>query len=310
MLKEKNTKSGVYGIYHNDIVLYVGSTKNIHERFIKHKSSIKTNNHHNIKLQNYCNEVGLDNITFSVIEETINDKTVIRERESFWIIKLIPKCTKTSISGMGVLEDEDILLIADMYNKGKIASEINKELATNFSISTINSLINGVTYKHCSYLFDKNKHIENLKSFISLNNATKEINRKSKRRIFEENEILKMSELYNLGKSCSEVSLIMYGNRNKRASINEIVKGNHYNHSHLFNYRVYTQHGRLISEETRSKIRIKAIGRKNGELRFDIVKYIRENPKRLSRIQLTKELNISSGTIGDIIKGRSYKNVI
>lgn len=64
-------------------------------------------------------------------------------------------------------------------------------------------------------------------------------------RSFSEKDILYIAELYNSGKSCCQISEILYNNRNNRAKINLIVKGESYSeHKNLFKHRKYTQKGK------------------------------------------------------------------
>jgi group I intron endonuclease len=60
---------------------YIGSTNNFKNRFYRHKSSLKLNKHHSIKLQRTYNKYGLDDLEFIVIENVKNKKQLfIREQ--------------------------------------------------------------------------------------------------------------------------------------------------------------------------------------------------------------------------------------
>lgn len=81
-----NKVSGVYKIT-NTITgdFYIGSSKNICERWTNHKKS-STWTHVNSKLYQAFAKYGIDKFTFEVIEETTN----LKEREQYWIAKLNP----------------------------------------------------------------------------------------------------------------------------------------------------------------------------------------------------------------------------
>ena len=77
-------KSGIYKIVNlvNDKV-YVGSAVNAENRWYKHKSRLRLNKHHSIKLQNSWNKYGFNNFKFEIIEECNQEKLI--EREQYYI---------------------------------------------------------------------------------------------------------------------------------------------------------------------------------------------------------------------------------
>ena len=60
---------------------YVGSSSNINQRWISHKSRLKNNKHTPI-LQNIYNKYGLCSLEFSILEEC--EINIIVEREQYW----------------------------------------------------------------------------------------------------------------------------------------------------------------------------------------------------------------------------------
>lgn len=91
---------GIYGIYLNNDLVYIGQSKNIGERWKIHKHHIvkvpsKCREHFNdfiplyTKLRN-CYYAGCGNIYFNVIE-IISDKSILKEKESEYIDKLKPQ---------------------------------------------------------------------------------------------------------------------------------------------------------------------------------------------------------------------------
>ena len=79
--------SGVYKI--TNIItgeFYIGSSKDIKLRWVKHKCLSMWKQHPNSKLYKAMANYGLDNFTFEIIEKTNN----LREREQYWIEQLNP----------------------------------------------------------------------------------------------------------------------------------------------------------------------------------------------------------------------------
>ena len=82
--KYKPRFSGIYGIRNivNEMI-YIGQSYNIHKRWNEHKYDLRTNIHHNQKLQNAWNKYGEKNFLFFVVEKCNQD--IINDREIFWI---------------------------------------------------------------------------------------------------------------------------------------------------------------------------------------------------------------------------------
>lgn len=78
-------KSGIY-IIRNTIndKIYIGSAVSFKQRFIKHKSDLKLNQHHSIYLQRSWNKYGKDKFIFEIVEY-VEDKTKLIEREQRWL---------------------------------------------------------------------------------------------------------------------------------------------------------------------------------------------------------------------------------
>lgn len=140
-------------------------------------------------------------------------------------------------------------------------------------------------------------------------------------RSFTEKDITYIAKLYNSGKSCCQISEILFNNRNQRSKIAKITKGESYSeYKNLFNYRKYNQTGRVISQETKDKISKANKGNPNiggkgkernshGKLDNSIVLYIRNNPDNISQSKLALKFNISKSLVKDIQKLRTYKKV-
>lgn len=72
---------GIYKITNlNNNKFYIGSSKNIQQRWAKHKALLRYNKHENSKLQNSWNKHGEDNFLFEIIEECEEESLFIREQ--------------------------------------------------------------------------------------------------------------------------------------------------------------------------------------------------------------------------------------
>jgi group I intron endonuclease len=73
---------GIYIIKNNiNNNFYIGSSKNIKNRWSVHKSKLKMNKHDNIHLQRSYNLYGKDSFSYSIIEETTIEDLLIKEQD-------------------------------------------------------------------------------------------------------------------------------------------------------------------------------------------------------------------------------------
>ena len=79
-----NTNCGIYMIM--NLVngkFYIGSSKNIKNRFWGHKGSLNNNRHHSSLLQRAWNKYGEENFIFEILENCLEEKLL--EREQIWL---------------------------------------------------------------------------------------------------------------------------------------------------------------------------------------------------------------------------------
>lgn len=77
---------GVYSIYSkSQDKYYIGKSKDIKKRILKHISDLKLNRHHSQYLQNVYNKYGLDDLEFKIVEETSYENSA--KLEKFYIKK-------------------------------------------------------------------------------------------------------------------------------------------------------------------------------------------------------------------------------
>lgn len=77
---------GIYAIVHiKSGKLYIGSTtKSFQYRKNKHYSELRSNTHHNVKLQRAWNKYGEASFDFRIIE-ALSDRTTVRDIEQYYI---------------------------------------------------------------------------------------------------------------------------------------------------------------------------------------------------------------------------------
>lgn len=86
-MEKKMKISGVYSITNNVTGdFYIGSSKDIKQRWTNHRSPSQWKLHPNVKLYQAFIKYGLGNFIFEVLEETAD----LKEKEQYWIEQLKP----------------------------------------------------------------------------------------------------------------------------------------------------------------------------------------------------------------------------
>jgi hypothetical protein len=142
-------------------------------------------------------------------------------------------------------------------------------------------------------------------------NQTNFTNNLKKASYYTSDEINKIADLYNNGMSGSQISLELYGTRNKRASINKLVSGDYYSiFKDLFKHRPYTQKNKKRGEFTCSpKYRHLSYNDKLKAVEQD-KKFIIDNIGKISTYDLGKILNLNNRNIASFIKSFKTNNNI
>jgi group I intron endonuclease len=100
--------SGIYVIRSIlDNKKYIGSTINLLDRYNKHNRQLKLNINECLKLQNYVNKYGINNVLFDVLEFCEKEKLI--EREQYYFDKLKPElniCKKANSTFGRTLSEE------------------------------------------------------------------------------------------------------------------------------------------------------------------------------------------------------------
>ena len=73
---------GIYSIYSkSQNCYYIGKSKDIHKRILKHKSDLRLNKHHSQYLQNTYNKYGEQDLEYKIICECSYEESAILEKE-------------------------------------------------------------------------------------------------------------------------------------------------------------------------------------------------------------------------------------
>jgi group I intron endonuclease len=120
--------SGIYKIVNlTNNKIYIGSSKNLYNRYSTHKCKLKYNNHVNKHLQSSYNKYGKDNFIFEVLETCTKDKLI--EREQYYIDTLKPNYNKclTAIPCLGLSPKKETRdkISQTLKEKNKNLKELN-----------------------------------------------------------------------------------------------------------------------------------------------------------------------------------------
>lgn len=125
-----NFCSGIYSITDtNTNQFYIGSSINLKQRFIAHKSSLNLNKHGNHKLQTAFN-ANKQNLVFDVIESVVSDKHVLVEREQWYIDFFKPElniCRKVELPRTGIKHSEETKLKMSISRRNQIRKPHSQE---------------------------------------------------------------------------------------------------------------------------------------------------------------------------------------
>lgn len=271
---------------------YVGSSVNITGRWYQHKTELKFNKHHSIKLQRSYNKHGVDNFKYEIIEECDIETLIIREQ---YYIDLFG-CYKNGYNSV---------MSASCPMLGMSHSKETKEILRQKSVGNKNML----NKKHTEETKDKIR--KKLKG-VSLSDETKSKMSKSRKgRIVSDETKLKLSKSHT-GKILSKdhkikLSLSHLGKKQSEETIEKRVKLNT---------------GKKRTDESKKKISDKLMGIVRGpmsdkqkQLRSKRVALITENGdiiKEYNGIKIcANDNNIHHQRLWEVLSGKriSFKNL-
>ena len=89
------TERNISGIYQiKNLInnkLYIGSSKNLYERFLTHRAELRNNYHFNTHLQNAFNKYGEQNFQFTILQQCDNDQNLLFDLEQWYVDILNPE---------------------------------------------------------------------------------------------------------------------------------------------------------------------------------------------------------------------------
>lgn len=138
--------SGIYKISCNQYS-YIGSSKNIYERLLCHRSHLRGNKHHSRFLQRCYNKYGESNITIDIIEVCENDINLLRERELFYIDFYQSKCNSINPITYEFSSEMKDKISKTLKEKYKNKLIINGRLGKGYSL-TVYDYVGNVVYKN------------------------------------------------------------------------------------------------------------------------------------------------------------------
>ncbi len=172
-------ESGIYQIRNKvNGKLYIGSSKNIRDRYLHHLSLLRYGNHHSIVLQRAWNKYKEENFDWSVLMLCPEKDLLIREQEMFDSLK--PQYNRTHIASCAVKTHTKKTRIKMSKNRIKsITPEVRKTMSDRMKV-----------------LWKDKEYRENLMSSLTRGRIKLSLNDINEiRRLYESGEITNKSKL-------------------------------------------------------------------------------------------------------------------
>lgn len=183
MKSKKPILSGVYKISNIiDSRIYIGSSKNIHERWKAHLKDLIKNNHHSKHLQRFVNKYSRNTLIFEIIELCKPDKSQLLVREQYHLDTLKPQFNNspTARSCLGYKHTEEArqnmansqksFPVAQYDLTGKFIksykSAMEAERHTKISSSAILRCIKGFYSKTNNFMWKLYENCEDIPAYI------------------------------------------------------------------------------------------------------------------------------------------------
>lgn len=130
-------RSGIYKIYSTDSTdLYVGKSKNLHQRWCQHSFDLAASKHANPNLQALYNTVGKSKMIMELVE-LVEDEDSLETREVYWIENLKPNLNVVDTK----LSKNDVQKIRSLNTEGLPLEEI--ALKFNISVKYLKEILSG-----------------------------------------------------------------------------------------------------------------------------------------------------------------------
>lgn len=148
---------------------YIGSSKDIYDRWLSHTRQLNKNNHHCNHLQNSWNKYGKDNFIFFIVEECPENERFVYEQFWYDYYKVYDEnygfnCSKIATSSNSPFSVEDIVDGKSIMNIEQFNNVINYLVNTDISIPRI-SEITGVSKSTIYSIYFRDAYIDITKKY-------------------------------------------------------------------------------------------------------------------------------------------------
>lgn len=293
---------------------YIGKTNNAEHRLEQHYSALKKGTHHSIKLQRAFNKHGWENFKFTYRLVKVSDENELNRLEIQEIEKYdsYQNGYNETLGGEGKSELFDFSTRCTIYQMCKKYGGIKRKLARllNCDDSSIRAIADNDLYNLNNFNQDLMISLEQKLSLTEkdlVENYIPHNDRKlTKKQVFEFMSVVDKDQGYTklFAKEFNVGSTVTFRLSNKiiyKDFISEYEKLSEKEKQNLY-------------EETLKKYDLQ--NKKAKSLRYgnilsqEQVDYILDNQNIKKRIEIAKDLGISADRVGNVILGKSYKDLV
>lgn len=295
---------------------YIGKTYNIENRISEHFYKLKRNIHHSIKLQNSVNKYGIDKfkVSYEIKEIESDDELSLLEMEEIEKYDSYYNGYNHTFGGEGAKTAIDFETSVLLYQILQRYNGINRYIARFFGCEhqVIDKIKTNSIYSKVNY--DENQ-LKELVSKLELSDDNLVENYK-----FHNNK--KLDE-----EKCFEILSVVEKTKGYEKSLCSVLGINSkaiYRLKKGLIYKEYIQKYNALTEEEKEKILEKTMKKYNlfavksnrqrncvkNPLTQNQVNYILDNKDKKTRVEIGADLNISEDRIGNVILGKSYKDLV
>lgn len=296
---------------------YVGKTYHLKHRWEEHLSDLRNNKHHSTKLQRSYNKHGENNFKFeyqiveihSPEELSLLEIKTIEEKDTYY------NGYNETLGGDGNKTKFSYEMSVLLYNILKQYNGVDRAIARKMECdaSCLKSIRdNGVLYEGADF---NTEDFNNLKNFLNLDDANlienyvpHNLKKLTEEQCFDILTIIKFQKGYDkiLCEIYSIDSKLIYRLRNDLIYKDVCFKYNSLpeeDKEELF----LKNKKRFNLDDIASQRQRKGV---KNSLTQEQVNYILDNKDIKKRVEIAKELNISADRVGNVILGKSYKDLV
>lgn len=169
--KRPNSRGGIYGIYFNDEIIYIGQTVNFKSRWAAHKTAIKNNKNDDQPLH----QCGLDinKISFKILFDSSKLKlfpSELNRIESIFISNILPEWNThlNEIHGYNLSNKEKIQTLTQHYyiKQQNMLNELNEQYSIGITDDGNKELIKTLNYTAQQVLQRAISIVKNTKQYL------------------------------------------------------------------------------------------------------------------------------------------------